>query len=111
MCRKCVFAMSPIRHKAVRFSTSIGCYVAPVEYTERVITRLRRIEALERERAPARSVLAEVRELLDEAERWVREEGWLAHPGAEQPVTERLADALDRCRAELERGRVAMVVR
>jgi hypothetical protein len=42
---------------------------------ERVIERLRRIEALEQERAPARVVLGEVRALLAEAEVWVRSEG------------------------------------
>ena len=83
-----------------------------MEDAERVITRLRRIEALEREGAPARSLLGEVRELLVEAERWVRAERWLAAgPGDEEPVAERLADALERCRAQLERGRVPMAAR
>ena len=102
---------SRIRRKGVRLPCIRGCYVALVEYAERVITRLRRIEALERERAPARTVLAEVRELLVEAERWVREERWLGDPGAEEPVAERLADVLDRCRTELERGRMPLAVR
>ena len=55
-----------------------------------VITRLARIEALEREGAPPRAVLAEVRELLREGEAWL---------DAESGRTEQAADALDRCRA------------
>jgi len=39
-----------------------------------VLRRLDRIEALEREGAPARSMLAEVRALLAEAEAWVAAE-------------------------------------
>jgi hypothetical protein len=42
---------------------------------ERVLERLRRIESLEQENAPAGVLLAEVRELLAEAEAWVRSEG------------------------------------
>jgi hypothetical protein len=60
-----------------------------------VLRRLRRIEALEREGAPARWLLAEVRALIDEAEAWVDAEG----PGAD------LAEAaLGRCRDSLARG-------
>jgi hypothetical protein len=40
-----------------------------------VLHRLERIEALDREGAPMRSVLAEVRSLLAEAEAWVAAEG------------------------------------
>jgi hypothetical protein len=40
-----------------------------------VLQRLERIEALDREGAPMRSVLAEVRALLAEAEAWVAAEG------------------------------------
>jgi hypothetical protein len=58
-----------------------------------VVRRLRRIEALERERAPAGSLLAEVRELLVEAEAWVR-----AEPCGTEPAEE----ALERCREELK---------
>jgi hypothetical protein len=54
-----------------------------------VLHRLRRIEALEREGAPVRSVLAEVQALLGEAEAWVASEG----AGAE-----RAESALARCR-------------
>jgi len=60
-----------------------------------VLRRLRRIEALEREGAPARWLLAEVRALIEEAEAWVEAEG----PGAD------LAEAaLGRCRDSLARG-------
>jgi hypothetical protein len=57
-----------------------------------VVRRLRRIEALERGRAPAGSLLAEVRELLAEAEAWVRVE-----PGGTGPAEE----ALEQCRDAL----------
>jgi hypothetical protein len=40
-----------------------------------VLERLRRIEALERENAPARSLLAEVHALLEEVEAWFAAEG------------------------------------
>jgi hypothetical protein len=57
-----------------------------------VLERLRRIEALEREGAPTRSLLAEVYVLLDEAEAWL---------AAEAPGTEVAEAALERCRAAL----------
>jgi hypothetical protein len=60
-----------------------------------VVRRLRRIEALDRERAPAGSLLAEVRELLAEAEAWVR-----AEPGG----TDSAAEALEQCRDALAAG-------
>jgi len=60
-----------------------------------VVRRLRRIEALERGRAPAGSLLAEVRELLVEAEAWVR-----AEPSGTEPAEE----ALERCREALRAG-------
>jgi hypothetical protein len=67
-----------------------------VEQARKVIQRLRRIEALEREGAPARSVLAEVQELLREAEEWLA-----AEPGGAD-----LAEAaLVRCRDAYETGR------
>jgi hypothetical protein len=57
-----------------------------------VLERLRRIEVLEREGAPARSLLAEVHALVEEADAWLAVEG----PGTE------LADAaLESCRAAL----------
>ena len=57
-----------------------------------MLQRLRRIEALERERAPARSILAEVHALLEEAEAWVL---------AERRGTELAEAALERCRDAL----------
>jgi hypothetical protein len=60
-----------------------------------VMRRLRRIEALERERAPARSVLAEVRALLVEAQAWA---------SVERAETDEIEEALARCRAALEAG-------
>jgi len=60
-----------------------------------VVRRLRRIEALDRGQASAGSLLAEVRELLAEAEAWVR-----AEPGGTEPAEE----ALERCRDALAAG-------
>ena len=60
-----------------------------------VVRRLRRIEALDREEAPAASLLAELRELLTEAEAWVR-----AEPGGTEPAEE----VLERCRDALAAG-------
>ena len=62
-----------------------------------VLGRLARIEALEREGAPPRALLSEVRSLLVEAERWIE-----AEPGA----TERAAEALESCREAFEGRRV-----
>jgi len=53
-----------------------------------VLSRLERIEALDRAGSPAAVVLEEVRALLAEAEDWVR-----AEPGG----TARATRALDRC--------------
>ena len=57
-----------------------------------VLRRLERIDALEREGAPVRSLLAEVHALVEEAEAWV---------AAEQGGAEAAGAALDRCRAAL----------
>jgi hypothetical protein len=54
-----------------------------------VMHRLERIEALEREGAGPKQLLAEVRELLREGEAWLEVEG---------DGTERAAEALERCR-------------
>jgi hypothetical protein len=51
--------------------------------------RLERIEALEREGAGPKQLLAEVRELLREGEAWL---------DTERRGTEQAADALERCR-------------
>ena len=57
-----------------------------------MLRRLRRIDALEGAGAPARAVLAEVHELIDEAEAWLEVEA----PGAPEA-----AEALARCRDAL----------
>jgi hypothetical protein len=63
-----------------------------------VLQRLRRIEALEREHAPARSLLAEVHALLAEAEAWVV---------SERTPTDEAELALERCREALVADRDA----
>jgi hypothetical protein len=55
-----------------------------------VVDRLNRIEALEREGAHPKALLAELRELVREAEAWARVEG-----------DERAEQAVDRCREAL----------
>ena len=60
-----------------------------------VLARLDRIEELERERAPADVLLAEVRALLAEAEAWVR---------AEPTGTERAEEVVARSRETAENG-------
>jgi hypothetical protein len=63
-----------------------------MEEARAVLTRLERIEALDRNAAPADVLLEEVRALLREAEAWVRVE----------PVgTDPAENALDRCRNAL----------
>jgi hypothetical protein len=66
-----------------------------VEEARVVLERLRRIDTLERERAHPSLILAELRELVREAEAWVR---------AEASGTELAAAALDRCREALAGG-------
>jgi hypothetical protein len=63
-----------------------------VDEARAVLRRLRRIDALEREHAPVRSILAEVHALLEEAEAWI---------AAEAGGAELAAAALDRCREAL----------
>ncbi len=58
-----------------------------------VLERLERIQALERNAAPADTLLNEMRALLAEAEAWV---------AAEPDGTQRAEEALDRCRTALE---------
>jgi hypothetical protein len=65
-----------------------------------VLSRLERIEALERAGSPADVLVAEVRALLTEAEDWIR-----AEPGG----TDRAAEALERC-AEAFAARRAMAM-
>jgi hypothetical protein len=61
-----------------------------VDEARAVIERLNRIEALDRENAPATTLLAELRELVREAEAWVRTEG-----------DERAELAVERCKEAL----------
>jgi hypothetical protein len=56
--------------------------------------RLARIEELERGHAPSDQLLGELRELVREAEAWVRVE----------PDPERVAGAVERCRSALAVG-------
>jgi DNA recombination-dependent growth factor C len=63
-----------------------------MDEARKVLRRLRRIEALEREHAPVRSLLAEVHALLEEAEEWV---------AAETAGTAAAEGALERCRDAL----------
>jgi hypothetical protein len=63
-----------------------------------VLRRLSRIEALEREGAPARSLLAEVHALLEEAERWL---------ACERGGAEAAEALLERCRDALSEPTVA----
>ena len=68
-------------------------YGGPMDEARAVVERLNRIEALDREGAPAATLLAELRELVREAEAWVQVE--------HEP--ERAVDAVERCKAALER--------
>jgi hypothetical protein len=63
-----------------------------MEEARRVLERLGRIEQLEREHASSGVLLGELRELVREAEDWLRTE---REPG-------RAAPALERCRTALE---------
>ncbi len=65
----------------------------------RVLARLDRIDALDREGAAPGELLAELRGLLREAETWTRERGSASMDGAtdgDEEVVERLRTALAR---------------
>jgi hypothetical protein len=64
-----------------------------MEEARRVLARLERIEALDRERADPGDLLREVRALLGEAETWAR---------AERSVPDEALDAVERCRKMVE---------
>lgn len=64
-----------------------------MEVAQQVLDRLRRIELLEQEQAPAPAILAEVRALLAEAEAWVRTEG--GGDARAQAGVERLREVLE----------------
>jgi hypothetical protein len=72
-----------------------------MEEARRVLERLARIEELERGQAPSDLLLDELRELVREAEAWVRVE----------PDRERASGAVERCRSALaarEHGEVVL---
>ena len=62
-----------------------------MDEAEAVLERLARIEALDREGAPARSLIDELRELVREAEAWSRAEGGEAAEGAASHLRSALA--------------------
>jgi hypothetical protein len=64
-----------------------------MEEARRVLARLERIEALDREHAVPAVLLGELRALLAEAEAWAR---------AERDVPDSALDAVDACRERLE---------
>lgn len=79
----------------MRFGANLAATFAPMDEAHAVIDRLDRIETLEREGATPAALLAEVRELLGEAEAWVE---------SERGDTAPAADALERCRGAYEAG-------
>jgi hypothetical protein len=64
-----------IRHESGTKPSPSVAYVDRMDEARAVIRRLDRIEALEREGAHPTMVLAELRELVREAEAWARVEG------------------------------------
>jgi hypothetical protein len=74
-----------------------------MEEARRVIERLERIERLRGAGAPASDLLAEVRGLLADGERWLASEG---PDGLDEARA-----ALDRCRTELSIRRKEVVTR
>ena len=75
--------------------TTFLASVVGMDEARMVLRRLRRIEVLEREHAPARWLLAEVHALIEEAEAWV---------SAEAAGPDLAATALVRCRSALAGG-------
>jgi hypothetical protein len=63
-----------------------------MEEARQVLERLRRIEELERRRAPSQELLAELRKLVRDGEAWLRAE--------REPAP--AAEALERCRIALD---------
>jgi hypothetical protein len=72
-------------------------YLRDMDEARAVLLRLSRIEALEREGAPPRALLAEVHELLAEAEAWA---------AAEREGVELAEASLERCRDALAEAAV-----
>ena len=79
------------RHEPAHSRALVRASVGGMEEAEHVLERLRRIDALQREQAPAAALLAEVRELVAEAEAWLEVE----------PAGARAEGALERCRGAL----------
>jgi hypothetical protein len=67
--------------------------IGDVEEARRVLARLERIEALDRQQAPPGMLLTELRALLTEAEAWVR---------TERTAPDAALEAVERCRLMLE---------
>jgi hypothetical protein len=67
--------------------------IGDVEEARRVLARLERIEALDRQRAQPGALLSELRALLVEAEAWVR---------TERTAPDAALEAVERCRLMLE---------
>jgi hypothetical protein len=63
-----------------------------MEEARQVLERLKRIEELERRRAPSQELLAELRKLVRDGEAWLRAE--------HEPAA--AAEALERCRIALD---------
>ena len=82
----------PFRHGPDTHACELPGYVRDMDEARAVLRRLSRIEALEREGGPPRALLAEVHELLAEAEAWT---------AAERGGVELAAAALERCRDAL----------
>ena len=76
-------------HKSDTAAKDVRGYVRKMDEARSVLRRLERIEALEERGSPAKQMLAELRELVAEAEAWVRVE-----PGP----TEGAEDAIERLR-------------
>ena len=79
------------RHAAGTDTSFFARYRRAVDVVDRVLTRLERIESLERGQAGKPVLLEELRMLVGEAEAWAREEG-----------DERACGAVEKLRKEAE---------
>jgi hypothetical protein len=77
-----------------------------MEEAHAVMQRLERIEALDRERARPETLIAELRELVREAEEWVRAEG---EPGRAVAALDELSESLSASTAAAAEGITAAV--
>ena len=71
---------------------SVAATVGRMDEARAVLSRLERIEELDSRQAPASVLLAELRELVSEAEAWVRVEA--GPTGRAEDAVERLRNAL-----------------